>query len=139
MRRAEPRFGHLVLRTNRLVEMGEWYCVLLRARVVARTDKTAFLTYDEEHHRIALADCGPLAEARDDVPGMAHVAFAHASVGELLDEVVRLRALGIEPKRAVDHEGEIATKSFYFRDPDGNFVELFADVREGERVPSPQR
>ena len=45
---------HAVLRTTRLREMVEWYktCSM---RVLYQNDFLVFMTYDEEHHRIALA------------------------------------------------------------------------------------
>ena len=49
------RFAHAVLRTRHLEEAIAFYETVLGARVVFRNAMIAFLTYDEEHHRIALA------------------------------------------------------------------------------------
>lgn len=49
------KLAHVVLRTNQSSEMVEFYKTLLGADVVYANDFLAFLTYDEEHHRIAIA------------------------------------------------------------------------------------
>jgi catechol-2,3-dioxygenase len=118
-------FGHVALRTNRLAAMTEWYCVALGARVVARAERAAFLSWDDAHHRIALVDTGPLAVVPADAVGVAHVAFRVPSVEALVSTFVRLRAAGMEPVRTVDHR---VTASLYYVDPDGNQIELFADL-----------
>jgi catechol-2,3-dioxygenase len=128
-----PRFGHVVLRTNRLAAMQAWYCAVLDARVVSSAPGVVFLSYDQEHHRVALVDLGPLAAARDDVPGLAHVAFAHARLTDLLEAHERLARAGIAPARAVHHE---LTASLYYLDPDRNELELYADCTGSRPRPS---
>jgi hypothetical protein len=53
-------------------------------------------------------------------------------MGDFLDNYVRLKALGIVPFRCINHG---PTTSMYYRDPDGNRVELqidnFATAQEG--------
>jgi catechol-2,3-dioxygenase len=53
-----------------------------------------------------------------------HVAFTYASLGDLLDTYERLRDEGIKPYWCINHG---PSTSLYFRDPDGNQVELFVD------------
>jgi catechol-2,3-dioxygenase len=118
------RFGHLVLRTNRLAAMRDWYATVLDCRVVASSPQMVFLTYDDEHHRIALVDDGPLERTPRSSP-LAHVAFAVDSVDALGATRARLEAIGILPQRATDHR---ITLSLYYDDPDGNSLELFADT-----------
>src|SRR5207237_2826727 len=98
--------------------------------------------------RVAFADFGPLSSREPDTelaikpteqPGLHHVAFTFGSMGELVDNYVRLRDLGIKPFFCVNHG---PTTSMYYRDPDGNRVELqidnFATAKEGqERMLSP--
>ena len=92
---------------------------------------------------MAPTDPVPLAprdlEGRDiryrptDQPGLHHVAFTFASMGELLDNYERLAARGIRPFRCINHG---PTTSMYYVDPDGNRVELqidnFATAEEGQ-------
>lgn len=56
---------------------------------------------------------------------LQHVAFEHGSIGALLATWERLKECSIEPVMAVDHGASIA---FYYRDPDGNCIELFIDT-----------
>ena len=49
--------------------------------------------------------------------------FRHASLGALLDRYEILRDRGIKPHRTMNHG---PSTSFYYRDPDGNAVELSA-------------
>ena len=52
---APAKLAHVVRRTSRFEEMIAWYETVLDARVVHRDGVLAFLTYDDEHHRIAIA------------------------------------------------------------------------------------
>jgi catechol-2,3-dioxygenase len=59
------------------------------------------------------------------------VAFAHATLRDLLQAFEYLSAVGIEPVRAVNHR---VTASLYYRDPDGNEVELYANCGPAEQL-----
>jgi catechol-2,3-dioxygenase len=118
------KLAHVVFRTGRLQAMLDWYCTVLEARVAFANDLVAFLTYDDEHHRVAFANLGATAEPAADARGLEHVAFTYASLGDLLDTYVRLKALGITPYWTINHG---PTTSLYYRDPDGNQVELQID------------
>ena len=129
------KLAHVVFQTNRMKEMREWYCTVLGGHVIYENAHLCFVTYDDEHHRVALIDFGPLAP-RDldgggdlrfrptDQPGIHHVAFTFGSMGELLDNYERLAARGIRPFRSINHG---PTTSMYYVDPDGNRVELQID------------
>ena len=56
--------------------------------------------------------------------GTDHVAFTHADLGDLLYTYVRLERANIEPYWCINHG---PTTSLYYRDPDGNGVELQHD------------
>ncbi|AUW57795.1 biphenyl 2,3-dioxygenase [Sphingobium sp. SCG-1] len=122
---APTRLSHIVHRTNELKVMCDWYCAVLEAHVVFANDRIAFLTYDDEHHRIAFAATAEFAP-RPTVPtvGFYHVAFTYETLGDLLDTYERLLAAGIRPWRTINHG---PTMSFYYADPDGNDVELQVD------------
>ena len=138
------KLAHVVFQTNRMKEMREWYCTVLGGHVIYENAHLCFVTYDDEHHRVALIDFGPLAP-RDladggdlrfratDQPGIHHVAFTFGSMGELLDNYTRLKAEGIRPFRSINHG---PTTSMYYMDPDGNRIELqidnFATAEEGQ-------
>ena len=60
---ASPKkLSHLVLQTNRRQEMIDWYCKVLGAELLYQNKSIAFISYDDEHHRVAFIDPGPLAE-----------------------------------------------------------------------------
>jgi catechol-2,3-dioxygenase len=121
-----PRLAHCVFRTNQLATMVDWYCKLLRARVNHASDKIAFLTNDEEHHRIALVALEPYEDKPKGVTvGFYHAAFAYASLGDLLEGYRALGEQGIKPYRSINHG---PTLSFYYRDPDGNEIEMQVDT-----------
>ena len=136
------KLAHLVFQTNRIAAMRDWYCAVLDGRVVYENPQLSFVTYDDEHHRVAFLDFGPLAP-RDpntelmvkstETPGLHHVAFTFESMESFLGNYVRLRDRGIRPFFCVNHG---PTTSMYYRDPDGNRVELqidnFATAAEGE-------
>src|SRR6266567_8799517 len=136
------KLAHLVYQTNRMAEMRDWYCAVLGGHVIYENPHLSFVTYDDEHHRVAFVDFGPLAPRDTETelrvkatepPGLHHVAFTFPSMGEFLNNYVRLRDRGIRPFFCVNHG---PTTSMYYRDPDGNRVELqidnFASAEEGQ-------
>jgi catechol-2,3-dioxygenase len=106
--------------------MVDWYCKLLGARINHASDRIAFLTNDDEHHRIALVAMEPYAPRAQGVAvGFYHAAFAYANLGDLLQGYATLGEQGIRPYRCINHG---PTLSFYYRDPDGNEIEMQVDT-----------
>jgi catechol-2,3-dioxygenase len=122
---APIKFAHIVFRTSRFEDMLDWYKTVLEAEVVIRTDFLSFLTYDDEHHRIGIANIAGLSERSPHSSGVEHCAFTYASVDDLVSTYERLRFEGIEPYWCINHG---PTLSFYYRDPDMNQVELQIDI-----------
>jgi len=129
---APVKLAHVVLKTTNFDAMIEWYATVLNARVAFRNEFIAFLTYDDEHHRIAVIKTpgSPAPEAA--ASGVHHIAFTYATLGDLLSTYRRLKERGVEPARCINHG---PTTSMYYRDPDGLRVELqidnFATADEG--------
>lgn len=121
---APAKFAHAVLRTTRLPAMLDWYCTVLNAHVVFQTGTLAFLTYDDEHHRLALAAFPGVVERQPRAAGLDHLAYAYANLGDLVATYERLKAAGVTPVVNINHG---VTTSMYYRDPDGNKVELQVD------------
>lgn len=122
---ARPKFAHVVLRTSRLPEMRDWYCTVLNAHVVYEGQGLCFITFDEEHHRVAfLGSPVQLAPRNPAAAGMHHTAYTFGSLDDLLGRYRELKDNGIEPKVPIQHG---VTTSLYYQDPDGNFVELQID------------
>lgn len=121
---APVQLAHVVRRTARFAAMLDWYRTVLAAEVVHADEMLAFLTYDQEHHRIALANIPSLEDAPAMAAGTDHIAFTYADLGDLLFTYERLRKAGIEPFWCINHG---PTTSMYYKDPDGNRVELQVD------------
>ena len=118
------KFAHFVLRTRNLEESIAWYQTVVGMEVVHRNDFIAFLTYDGEHHRIALVKTPVATPAPPGSAGLDHVAYTLASLGDLLSTYLRLKAKGILPVWPINHG---PTTSLYYADPDGNRVEFQVD------------
>ena len=75
-RRITPqKFSHTVIRTTRLKEMVEWYQTVLNAEIVREFPHLVFMTYDEEHHRLAFVSIPGLVERPKLSAGHDHLAF----------------------------------------------------------------
>jgi catechol-2,3-dioxygenase len=118
------KLAHVVFRTTRYAEMCAWYRTVLNARAVFENPFLTFLTYDDEHHRIAIAAMPGAETPPPMAAGVDHVAFTYAALGDLLATYVRLRDAGIRPVWCVNHG---PTTSLYYADPDGNRIELQID------------
>ena len=113
-----------MLRSSNMPAMVDWYATVLNMHVVKQNDFICFLTYDDEHHRLAIVNIPGLHKARRGSWGLAHVAYTFRDVGELLSTYRRLKDKGIEPYRPIHHG---PTLSMYYHDPDGNSVEMQVD------------
>jgi catechol-2,3-dioxygenase len=123
--RVPPRqLAHVVRRTARFEELVRWYCTVLGAEVVHSDGMLAFLTYDDEHHRLAVVSIPGLEEQPAMAAGTDHIAFTYANLGDLLYTYKRLEAAGIVPFWCINHG---PTTSMYYKDPDGSRVELQVD------------
>ena len=118
-------FAHFVVRTSNFATMRAWYQTVLNARIVHDNGTLCFLTYDNEHHRLALVNVPGLRKPAEDAWGLNHVAYSYNSLGDLLSTYVRLRDQGIIPFRPINHG---PTVSMYYHDPDGTGVELQVDA-----------
>jgi catechol 2,3-dioxygenase-like lactoylglutathione lyase family enzyme len=114
------KFAHFVLRTGQFYKMIEWYQTVLAARIVFRDERLCFLSYDDEHHRLALIDIAGLPPRYPQSAGTDHVAYSYRDLGELLATYRRLKAHGVLPQWPINHG---VTTSMYYRDPDNNRVE----------------
>jgi catechol-2,3-dioxygenase len=121
---APAKLAHFVRKTSRFPEMVEWYEKVLEAEIVYSNEMLAFLTYDDEHHRVALVAIPGLVDPPPNAAGTDHVAFAYASLDDLLHTYKRLEKDGVVPFWAINHG---PTTSLYYKDPDGNSIEMQID------------
>jgi catechol-2,3-dioxygenase len=108
------KLSHAVLRTTRLKEIVEWYKTVLNAEVLYQNDFLVFMTYDEEHHRIALVAVPGLVEKPQRCAGLDHLAFFYSTFSEWIETYERLKAADITPRVPIHHG---LTMSLYYRDP----------------------
>jgi catechol-2,3-dioxygenase len=118
------QLGHFGLRTTDLDRAIEWYGRAFGAEVRFRNEFAAFMSFDDEHHRLVVWDDGETSAKPETAAGVDHVAFMCADPGELAEHYERLKSAGIQPTLAVNHH---FTSSLYYRDPDGNEVEISCD------------
>ena len=124
-RRVVPaKFAHAVLATKQFQAMVDWYKTVQEAEVVHSNGMLAFMTYDDEHHRIAIAAVPGLEDKPRHSVGLDHLAYTYANLGDLVYTYERLKQAGILPVVTINHG---PTTSMYYRDPDGNRVELQID------------
>jgi catechol 2,3-dioxygenase len=120
------QFHHNNFFTTRLTEMRDWYATVLGMRVTFEFPMGAWMTNDRANHRLALTAVPGLSEDSEKRvhARLHHQAFEFTSFDDLNETFVRLRAEGIVPKACLDHG---MTMSYYYCDPDGNYVELQSD------------
>ena len=125
---AKPvKFAHVVYQTRQYDAMIAWYEMVFEARVVHRDPALAFMTYDDEHHRFAFANLdvlNPGGSGGRGTIGVNHVAYTYAGIGDLLETYARMKSAGITPYWPIPHG---TTLSMYYKDPDGNRMELQVD------------
>lgn len=118
------KLAHVVFRTSRYKEVIDWHKTVLNAQVAFSNDFLTFLSYDDEHHRVAIINMPNLEPRPATAAGLHHVAFTFASLGDLMATYVRLRDLNIIPVFMINHG---PTTSLYYEDPDTNNIELQID------------
>ncbi len=122
----KPALHHVTFRTSRLNEMVAWYATVLGGTVNFRNRANAWMTNDEANHRFAFLSAPALEDDADKVKHncMHHSAFEYGSFSDLMSSYERLKGENIVPAFALDHG---ITMSLYYKDPDGNFVEVQSD------------
>jgi catechol 2,3-dioxygenase len=122
----KPSLHHVTIKTSRLDEMIAWYAFVVGAQVQFRDGGAAWMTNDGANHRVAFLAVPGLSDDAEKVQhnGMHHSAFEYGSFADLMSSYDRMRKAGVEPAFCLDHG---LTISLYYRDPDGNFVELQSD------------
>ncbi|CAG9947760.1 unnamed protein product [Clonostachys rosea f. rosea IK726] len=120
-----PRaLAHVVLRTSNFKPMVAFYKTFLGAHATFENEFLSFLTYDEEHHRIAIGNVPGTSEKVPTSAGLEHLAFSFNNLQDLLSAYTQRKARGILPIWSVNHG---PTTSIYYQDPDGNQIETQVD------------
>lgn len=116
--------AHIGLCTCNFEEMITFYQNFLGAVISHADDKIAFLSYDEEHHRIAIINRPKTGPKSSSSAGVDHIAFSFATLDDLALAYEQRKALGIFPSWSINHG---PTTSIYYKDPDGNRIETQVD------------
>ncbi|EXA32092.1 hypothetical protein FOVG_16669 [Fusarium oxysporum f. sp. pisi HDV247] len=116
--------AHVVLRTGNLEKMEKFYLQFLGGSVTYANEMISFITYDDEHHRIALIGIPGTAAKVPDSCGLEHIAFSFSSLADLLHAYSQRKSHGIDAVWFVNHG---PTTSIYYKDPDGNMLETQVD------------
>jgi len=103
-----------------------WYGTVLGGTINFEDDHNGWMTNDQANHRFAFLSVPGLEDDADKVKhnAMHHSAFEYESFSDLMSSYARMRDEGIVPAFSLDHG---ITMSLYYKDPDGNFVELQSD------------
>lgn len=128
---APAKLAHIVMKTPRAEAMTRWYTTVLDGLVTFQDNRLTFITYDDEHHRVALVRLpgilkvpGMLWSLHRKFWGIDHIAFTYDSLDTLVANYRRLADLNIYPVWCINHG---PTTSMYYEDPDGNRLELQVD------------
>ncbi len=125
------KFAHIVLKTSRFAEMLDWWKVFLEGEARHENRFISFISYDDEHHRIAIVNLPDLEDRAANACGTEHFAFTYASLEDLFGQYERMKARGVSPYWTINHG---MTLSAYYRDPDGNQVETQFDSMTMEQA-----
>jgi catechol 2,3-dioxygenase-like lactoylglutathione lyase family enzyme len=150
------RVGHVGIHVTDVDRSLAWYRDILGLTVTGRWTlgggEAVFMRFDEDHHNIVLfTHPGDVAEEdrHAGFNGLNHIALEVEGRDEWLKALANLREKGVEivdgplihgpeggdPTRYIGGSG---SRSFYFLDPDGNRLEIYADmmkVPNGEPFP----
>lgn len=119
--------GHVHLKVADLERAAAFYQGALGLEVTQRYGAQAvFLSADGYHHHIGL-NTWESRGGRPPAPGttgLYHVAFLYPTRADLARAVRRATQFGVSLDGAADHG---VSQAVYFRDPDGNGIELYWD------------
>lgn len=122
---APKSLAHVVLRTPNSKAMVAFYKSFFGGWASYENDHLAFLTYDEEHHRIAIIGIPGTAPKNRTSAGLEHIAFTYDTLDDLLLAYRQRKSIGMLPIWCTNHG---VTVSIYYQDPDGNQLETQVDV-----------
>ena len=119
--------GHVHLKVADLERATAFYQGAIGLEVTQRYGSQAvFLSADGYHHHVGLNtwESRGGTQPAAGTTGLYHVAFLYPTASELARAVRRAVAFGVRLEGAADHGVSWAV---YFRDPDGNGIELYWD------------
>lgn len=120
--------GHVVLYVSDLDRSARFYAETLGFKCISKENGFAVFSSGRTHHELLLIEIGIEPEKKVLKPGLYHIGF---KIGDSPNDVKRayreLKEKGVVIVGAGDHT---ITHSLYILDPDGNELELYADVSD---------
>jgi catechol 2,3-dioxygenase len=121
------KVGHVVLKCQDLEKAREFYVDVL-GMTLAKFDpnRGMFLRFNDYHHDIAIFKTGPDADPpKQNQVGLVHVALVVDDLDTVKAWYAKLKAKGVPIVGTADHA---VTNSMYFKDPEGNTLEIYCEV-----------
>lgn len=133
-------FHHIAFKTTNYENMVNFYKNLFGCEPLYQSDLITFLAYDDEHHRIAIANTSDVLNNLNfiqkivmklkiflnknipSIEGLDHISYRINPIEKWFDFYFRAKERGLSPLWTVNH-GWIS--GIYYRDPDNNLVEVF--------------
>jgi catechol 2,3-dioxygenase len=127
------RLGHANLFVSDYERASDFYQSVVGFEEVYRQpdNRASFLSNGNTYHDLGLTDTRSKYAAKDQKPGMWHLAFELETEADLVDGYNRAKDAGAEFAFVMDHD---VARSIYKYDPDGNMVEIYADVEKDWRA-----
>ena len=133
-------FHHIAFKTTNYENMVNFYKNLFGCEPLYQSDLITFLAYDDEHHRIAIANTSDVLNKLNfiqkivmklkiflnkkipSIEGLDHISYRINPIEKWFDFYFKAKERGLSPLWTVNH-GWIS--GIYYRDPDNNLVEVF--------------
>src|SRR4051794_14876322 len=127
------RLGHANLFVSDYERASEFYQSVVGFEEVYRQpdNQASFLSNGNTYHDLGLTDIRSKYAAKDQKPGMWHLAFELETEADLVAGYDSAKDAGVEFAFVMDHD---VARSIYKHDPDGNMVEIYADVEKDWRA-----
>lgn len=122
--------GHVVLYVSNLERIADFYRDTLGFNEIIHDNEKGIAVFSSgrTHHELLLINIGIAPEPHKIRTGLYHVGFKIGDNTQDIQDVYReLKNKGVTIIGASDHT---VTHSLYILDPDGNEVELYADVSD---------
>lgn len=121
--------GHVVLYVTDVMKMANFYRDTLGFPEIAREPGMAIFSSGRTHHELLMIEVGGRPKPQHaPEPGLYHIGF---KIGDSTEEAKQafkeLTKAGVRIIGTTDHG---VTHSLYILDPDGNELELYADVSD---------
>ncbi len=121
--------GHVVLFVSDLQRSADFYRDTLGFQELTRRPGAAAFSAGRTHHEMLLLEVGGEPERKEETkPGLYHIGFKIGDGPEAAKQAYKeLKEKGVPIIGTGDHG---VTHSIYILDPDGNELELYADVSD---------